>query len=203
VCGAATANQPRLLGPEAFAVRPGTACSHLGDVLPDGRFDGLVEADRTLGNFTQGGNAWLVVALDEGHGTTGKLTRAFSTQDDERESVLDFLQAIFNSYTGQMSLRESAKDPNSRAERRKVKARDVRSESADSSRSAERSAGERSRDCLFVLSATCSNIFQTLQIRVGNPSLVEVRLTLSVLLVGEEAPEELKKCRQSRLIGAT
>ena len=90
-----------------------------------------------------------------------------------------------------------------RSEGRKVKPRHGRVGLPNSSAIAQGEALRRGLRFFPVAATTCLDMFQTLQIPFENPRLEKLPLTLSVLLVGGEAPEELKKCRQSPLIGAT
>jgi hypothetical protein len=178
------------LGHSALGSRPTRA--HLGDVLPDRSLDGFVEADGTLGDFTQRGYARLVVALHERCSPVRELTRTLCPENHKGEAIGDFLQTIFNGYASQWGLQGKVRGPDTRAEAGKVKGRRVY---ADWDRLDAAQAMHPAQKHLKVVT--------TLQSALPNLRLEASYLTLSGLPVGGEMPEELKEWSRLLSTGAT
>jgi len=103
------------------SIGAGAAGADFRDVLPYRSLNRFVESNGAFRDFTQCGHTGLVVALDEGNGPVGQLTRSLGPNDHQGEAVVDFLQTIFNSYASQEGLQGEVGGPDIRAEVGKVK----------------------------------------------------------------------------------
>ena len=162
-----------LLADQTF--RPRLARPHLGQVLPDGSLDRLVEADRSSGDFTQGSDARLVVALHQGCRVAGELTRSLGGENHQGEAVWNFFQAIFNGYASQSSLRGKSRGSN------------IGSKLAKSS---PHKGGLGEPPC----QESCSHVVTTLQIPFTNSTLKGASEIFGDPC-GRGSPQELIPCR--------